>query len=295
MKYNLNQCLKHFKRIFSIYKVIRYQNFYKNIFSLKLLLHLYKLSSIKYLLKSNLIDSILISEKYKKEILRKKNQWKGKTVICIGNGPSIKNTRLDLLNNEYVIGTNRAYLLLNEIKPKHFELIIQDNTRINEISNDLIEFKGSILISNHECNKYNENIMKLLKNKENIIYYHPKLKLNLNHSEISSNFDNGFSENPINGIYMGHSVIFSAIQWAYFYGANKIICIGIDMDYTTTASFVSGVKNIWSDFSYETHCMDMFVYINKFLTSKGIELINSTPGGKVNEIKRMSLEDALKV
>jgi hypothetical protein len=80
---------------------------------------------------------------------------------------------------------------------------------------------------------------------------------------------------------------------ASYFGASKIVCIGIDMDYSGAVSFSKDTPNIWPDFSYETHCKSMFVLMRAELERMGIELINSTLGGKVDDLPRQELSIAL--
>src|SRR5436190_16956412 len=44
-----------------------------------------------------------------------KDQYRGKRVVLMGNGPSLRKTDWPLLRNEYTIGLNRIYLLREEM------------------------------------------------------------------------------------------------------------------------------------------------------------------------------------
>lgn len=224
-----------------------------------------------------------------------KNKFKNETIICVGNGPSILNTDIIKLNGKLVIGVNMAYQLLRQINPKEFFLVVQDAQRFDVIKNDLDCGNYNLFVSNCHfhygvgppiwLNPITRNHYVFMPYagwvwKDNAFYF-------------ESDFSTGFSDSPQKYLYCGYSVIFSAIQIAAFMGAKKIVCIGIDMDYSGPVSFFPGVKNIWPDFDYELHAKDMFIFLRDYLKAKGVDLINSTPQGKVDVLDRKPLADIL--
>ncbi|WP_156797875.1 hypothetical protein [Synechococcus sp. CB0205] len=221
----------------------------------------------------------------------KKHQWNGKTVVCIGNGPSLNNTDISALNGQLLIGTNRAYELLDIINARGFELVIQDSHRLQEIAPSLDGLGVPLLLGSHDLT----SAQFIHSKTKETLYFAPKLIFKRDCSSLVPAVDMGlgFSTSPLKGLFYGHSVIFSAIQIAFFYGAKRIILIGVDMDYSGASHFVDGVPNIWPSFSYEKHCRGMFIYFKKFLDNHGCQLINATPGGKVDVLPRLGLREAL--
>lgn len=226
-----------------------------------------------------------------------KNMWSGEVVICMGTGPSLEATDLSLLNNHHIIGTNYAYRLLNTITPKSFHLVIQDSNRFSDVKSDLRNFSRPIHLSTQVFLDGISPPSAEYFGGNSLNYFFPKsiFCVDADQIDIRVSMENRWSWDPRKGLYLGHSVIFSAIQLAAFFGASRIICIGIDMDYSGRTSFFSGVKNIWNTFSYELHCHDMFVTVRRALESKGIEILNATEGGKVTALPRATLRDSLSI
>lgn len=224
-----------------------------------------------------------------------RSKWKGQTVVCVGNGPSINQTELGHLNGRVVIGTNRAYKTLDRYQPASFQLLVQDNYRLNEIADDLQGERYPIHVGT--CLFGDEWLPpSLIKSEQsNASVYLPPIKWLVDDDQIrpEADFSVGFSNNPARRAYYGQSVIFSAIQFAAFAGARRIVCIGIDMDYTQSTNFLPNVKMHWLDFDYDTHCRPMFEHLEKVLRRRGVEFINATPGGKVEAMPRMTLADAM--
>jgi hypothetical protein len=229
-----------------------------------------------------------------------RNQWKGQTVVCVGNGPSIASTELELLDGQYVIGTNRAFLLLDRFKPKEFHLMVQDNQRVRELEPEISECAYPLHVGHYNFT-LKWPVPTWMYRTENPPYaFLPRLKWYLatkdsNESRLcfESDFGLGFSRNPSRCMNFGYSVIFSAIQLAHYMGAKKIVCIGIDMNYTSGVNFVSGVTNIFPAFDYQLHGEPMFLLFLRLLNEQGVSLVNATPGGAVDCIERQTLKKAL--
>jgi hypothetical protein len=77
---------------------------------------------------------ILRSRRHYKDL---EGRWKGQTVFCMGNGPSLNMMDLRLLNGKNVIGTNKAFKLLGKFTPECFDLVIQDSGRLKEIQENI--------------------------------------------------------------------------------------------------------------------------------------------------------------
>ena len=235
-----------------------------------------------------------------------RNQWKNQTAVCVGNGPSIATTELGLLNNQYVIGTNRAYLLLKSFRPKAFHLVVQDNHRLKELGPELASASFPLHIGNCYFTPEWAIAPWIAQKKRPPLVYLPKLKWHSGTDDpnvqedpkdkalrFEATFEPGFSSEPSQGLFYGFSVIFSAIQLAAYFGAKKIVCIGIDMSYDNGINFVNGVTNVFPTFNYKMHGEPMFQLLANELEKRGVELVNATVGGAVDCIQRQSLSDAL--
>lgn len=225
-----------------------------------------------------------------------KNQWQGRTVVCIGNGPSLNQTDWSCLRDAHVIGTNRAFQVLDRIQTDKFHLVIQDNIRLRELERELSEVVFPLHVGSWFFTPDATPPSWLTPKKENVSVYLPILDWTThgNALRINGSLNPRFSDDPTRGVFAAYSIIFTAIQFAYFFGAKRIVCIGIDMDYVNGISFVPGVRNIFPTFDYETQCKPIFDKMKIVLDNRGVEMINSTPGGKVDAIPRMPLRDAVR-
>lgn len=232
----------------------------------------------------------------RKRLRSYKNQWHNQTVVCVGNGPSINGTKIECLNDAYVIGTNRAFLLLDQISPRAFHLAIQDNHRMQELQQVVAGLNCPLHVGSWVLSPDMPPPAWVTPDRQDLTVYLPKMKWVAQENTLKpeGTFESNFSSDPTRGIYYGCSVIFSAIQFATYFGAKRIVCIGIDMDFTKGTNFAANVPNIWPGFDYDEFAKPMFEKLRQVLESRGVQLINATPGGKVDELERMSLEQALK-
>ncbi len=216
---------------------------------------------------------------------------KGKRVICVGNGPSLKKQNISLLDDEIVIGTNRAYKIFKEMNPACEYLVVQDKIRYEEMKSDLKTISYPIYVTDAQIDALKCSILQnafKIKCARKWNCHIRKLRLSR-----QVDYGLGFSDDLERKIFPGYSVIFPAIQLAAYLGASRVAMIGVDMDYSGTVSFFDGVKHIWPNFSYEKHCKDMMIYFREHMSERGIEFVNCSAGGVVEEIPRMTLEEFL--
>lgn len=90
----------------------------------------------------NVFDQNVVQMTSRLEALR--GMYRGQRCFLMGNGPSLNNMDLDLLENEIVWGSNRCYLLFDRIRwrPRFYTavdtLVVPDNMReINQLSKEL--------------------------------------------------------------------------------------------------------------------------------------------------------------
>ena len=149
---------------------------------------------------------------------RIKNRYKGNRVFLIGNGPSLNNTELYLLKNEYTICFN------------HFDLFFE---RINwtptfySVTDELV-LKDKISIIKELSKKIKISFLPAIHYRGFIFY--KKLSSIKNIFWIFHRFGRGFSINLPN-TFQGGSVIYEAFQILYHMGFSEIYLLGVDMNY----------------------------------------------------------------
>jgi hypothetical protein len=151
----------------------------------------------------------------KKRLQRLKDIYKGKRIFIIGNGPSLNRTPLIELENEFTFAVNRFYLLFHKIKWRptfyttHDWRFIPDNVEEINALKDMIFF-------------FPENFRNLLRNGSDVFWYWSKNSYH--HNEY-------FSYDITNGVVLGGTIMFIAIQIARYLGFDPIYLIGVDADY----------------------------------------------------------------
>lgn len=160
-----------------------------------------------------------------------KGKYKGKRVFLLGNGPSLNETPLYMLKNEYVICFNRFYIMRERLNwvPKFYmcvdDLVLQDlAAEVEEIIKDV---ELAFFPDRHFRNK---NFKKILPNLPNMFWMKPI-------------FGIGFS-NDLPRVNQGGSVIYEGMQVMNHLGFDEIILLGVDMNFKIheTAKAIGNVR-----------------------------------------------------
>ncbi len=141
-------------------------------------------------------------------LMQYKDKYRGQRCVILGNGPSLNNTDLSLLKNEYTFGLNKIYLLFDRIdwRPTFYvcvnPFVIQQSGQ--QILNDIPGLKFLDFVS-FKYLPYNKDTVHLL---------------SLN--------GKGFSTDPCEGVFQMHTVTYVAMQLAYYLGFDKVFLVGVD-------------------------------------------------------------------
>ena len=174
------------------------------------------------------------------EITRLKNKYHGERIFLIGNGPSIKKTPLEMLEDEYTLGMNKINILYEETNWRpSFYLFVQNKLteerrkNVHEnIANDTI----CIISSDHRDifeerdGVYYVNVIKL-KNEGTdgykFIKNHDKQELNeCNISQLRQYWSDQVNKH----LFSFHSM-YSAFQLSSYMGFDKIYLVGCDLGF----------------------------------------------------------------
>lgn len=206
-------------------------------------------------------------------IKKYKDVHKDCVFVCVGSGPSLKKTDLSKTKDKIVIATNHTYKLFNKNSAYS---IMTDHIRVKQLREKIIKYGNKLFLAR------NNNCLK------DEYYSDPATLINVLRK---NNESIGFSWDLNNGIYIGYSVIFSAIQLAVYMGAKKVHLIGVDQDYSQKQKFFDEDITRASTPKINDYKLNskMFNICNNELTKKGIEFVNSTIGGKIDCIKREAL------
>jgi hypothetical protein len=221
-------------------------------------------------------------------IRRFKDIHKGDRCVIIGNGPSLRNTNLDLLRDEYTFGLNRIYLMFEELG-----FATSYHVAVNEL---VVEQCAE------ELERLNVPLFTTIPNRKNLSNATNAVFLN----PIGGP---RFAENAAHGVWEGGTVTYVAMQIAYFMGFTEVILVGVDHKFVdegpankTVVStgpdrnhfdsryFGAGFR--WQLPDLETSEKAYGLARRKFLQA-GRTITDCTVGGALSIFPKSTLEDAL--
>lgn len=233
-----------------------------------------------------------------------KNNYKGKTVYLIGNGPSLNKTPLFLLKNEYTMVFNRFSLMLDRLNWSPSFYSTTDDLVLENIIDEAIDLSKIAKYSFFPDISFRGKVFfKKFPKSNNILWLNQIPTL-------------GFS-NKLPDVFLGGTTIYEGIQILKYLGFNKIVLVGVDMSYKihTTAKKISeyGSEIISSkdddpnhfDPRYfgegkkyhqpEEHIINNIFNSLKFLSEyvnkcKDFEIINASIESKLDYFKKTDLE-----
>ncbi len=144
---------------------------------------------------------------------RYENKYQGERCFIIGNGPSLRNTDLTKLKNEYTFGMNRIYMAFPEMGfPTSFFVSINDLV-IQQTAADIQKLKMPRFISwrSHQWLQPSQDLSFLY-----TTYTEPR-----------------FSKRATGRLWEGATVTFIALQLAYYFGFKEAVLIGVDHSFAT--------------------------------------------------------------
>ena len=226
-----------------------------------------------------------------KKLKSYKNKYKGETILVVANGPSLKITPLDKFRIPSV-GMNKIDLLFDKTKWRP-NFIVCINGLVT-LQNKKIFKKLAIPVILDIKSFFLGAISK------NISYFLPNYK---------TDFSNNFTKN----VGTSGTVTYSAIQFAYYLGAKKIILVGLDHSFKgySNNKVKSKIEKFKGD---DDNHFDPNYFKNKkwaipdlegseigykkaltFLNENNIEIYDATINGKLNIFPKITIEQAIKM
>lgn len=221
-----------------------------------------------------------------------KDTKKGKRCFIVGNGPSLTINDLELIKDEDCFAANLIYKLFDKTdwRPKYY--FIQD--RYADTGNDLDTLDIEYLFVGNYYWRTRE-----LNNPKAICTNNVR---NFNKKNVA--FSNDISKKIIDY----HTVTYSMIQAAIYFGYDEIYLIGMDHSYTLTYDKTGKVIR---DKSVKSHCFEdshpekvianiegmnkAYIAARDYANKNSVKIYNSTRGGKLEWFPRKELEKAIEV
>lgn len=146
-----------------------------------------------------------------------KDIHKGKRAFIIGNGPSLKQTDLSKLRNEFTFGMNRIYLLFPELGFTTTYLCVVNDLVIQQTASDLIALDIPKFIAWRSRRHFPRNLQP--SNLPTFLY--------------TTYTSPRFSPDVRGRVWEGATVTNVALQLAFHMGFQQVILIGVDHNYAT--------------------------------------------------------------
>jgi len=138
---------------------------------------------------------------------------KGERCFVIGNGPSLQNTDMTKLRNEYTFGLNRIYLMFQELG---------FSTSFFVSINDLVIEQSAADIQALDIPKFvSWRSRKWLTPQKDLFFLY------------STYTGPKFAKNAAGRLWEGATVTYVALQLAYYFGFSEVILIGVDHSFAT--------------------------------------------------------------
>ena len=231
-----------------------------------------------------------------------KNRYVGHRAFFIGNGPSIKDTPLELLKDEYCFGTNRVIQLYERTdwRPTHYIAVTGENCKRKDWHDDMLKAIDTgipCFLADWYFRKVSTPWYYPPK-KDNVIYISAK-----RFSQEDGHRVVGWSTDIEDHVVQTRTVSVSFLQLAYWMGFNPLYLVGCDLGYTP---FERGVKdpNHWlKDYDKERDLEDcirenanmLYAHTGMAQLAKivGAEVYNATIGGELEAYPRVDIYEVL--
>lgn len=138
---------------------------------------------------------------------------RGKRCFIIGNGPSLKQTDLTRLKDEYTLGQNRIYLAFPDIGFSTSYYLSVNDLVIEQCAQDIQSLQIPRFVS--------WRARRWLKPQDNLYFIH------------TTYTGEKFATDIRQRVWEGGTVTYTSLQVAYFLGFSQVILVGVDHNYVT--------------------------------------------------------------
>lgn len=245
------------------------------------------------------IYSSIIEDSDKTDFSRIKNIFLGKRAFIIGNGPSLKISDLNKLNNEITFAMNSITCVYSKTQWRPTYYLMSDSAALKKQLQNRKKYDNS----KTQC-LYGINSLLYLKKKDiqNALFY----KVFWERIESRDSLVK-FSENPSEGLYDAGTTLYLAYQFAAYMGVSEIYLLGVDFDFMNVIRS-DGTKEKLENHNVHPNFMnneldngnDNVYYVDaiycmhrsakKYCDAHGIKIFNATRGGKLEVFPRVNFD-----
>lgn len=150
------------------------------------------------------------------KIRQLKDVHKNETCVILGNGPSMRDFDLGILEGVRTISLNRGYLMWNATERSPDYIVATNNLIIEQFHSELELVEATKLIPWLHREHFTQD-------RKNMIFFEER-------------WDDVFCLNPLKGMASLSTVTNTALQIAYHMGFTKVILLGIDHYFSTSGT-----------------------------------------------------------
>lgn len=212
----------------------------------------------------------------------------GKRCIIIGNGPSLRQTNLSLLRNEFTFGLNRIYLMFEELGFETNFLVVVNQLVVEQCADDFRRVEAPLFTTTAN---------------------HPFLAGAAHTAYLSQVSGPRFSVDSSHGIWEGATVTYVAMQLAYYMGFSDVILVGVDHRFAVSGPAHQVVESTGPDTSHfdpnyfgkgfrwqlpDLETSELAYKLARAAFHKdGRNIVDATVGGALTTFPKVTLEKAL--
>lgn len=149
-----------------------------------------------------------------------RDKYAGKRCFILGNGPSLSKMNLSPLAHEVTMGSNGIYNLFNEIGFKTTFTFFEDREQTYLRRKDINRLKGTtkmVALTNGYC----------IKPDKETIFFNERFPCD----KAIRPFQSRFSYDFASVAFLGGTVSYVMMQWAFYLGFEEVYVLGIDHNY----------------------------------------------------------------
>lgn len=222
-------------------------------------------------------------------IRRFKDSHVGQRCVIIGNGPSLRNTNLSLLRDEFTFGLNRIYLMFEELGFETTFHVVVNRYVVEQCVHEFRKINAPLFTT-----KLNSD---LLDGAANTVY-------------LNSVIGPWFGRDASHGIWEGATVTYVAMQLAYYMGFSEVALVGVDHRFAVSGPPNQLVESAGPDAShfdqryfpkgFKWQLPDLensevaYRLARKAFEDDGRRIVDATVGGGLTVFPKLTLEEALK-
>jgi len=229
-----------------------------------------------------------------------KDKWRGERCVIIGNGPSINDTDLTLLKDEFTFAVNGIFYKKDQMGFDPTFYVVEDDAVMRENKDAINAFKADY--------KFFPTEYKHLHGEGDDVFFFLK---NRGFYEKSSPYCiPRFSKDAARRLYCGQSVTHINLQLAYYLGFESVYLIGVDFSYVIPDSAIRrgdlivsteddvnhfhgsyfGKGKTWKDPKLHRVLLNYEISRDMF-ESDGRKVYNATKGGKLEVFERANYDE----